>query len=147
MSLPLVEIPPQIRNLLSFYKRKFKRKQYKHFRNLITGLIVSDNKTVQEINDCFRDNDQSSMNRFLTKSEWNVQVINDARIEQIKGLCPLGNGILICDPTLLHKTGKHMEMANYHYSGITKNKEWGHLLVNSFYTDNKGNSFGLENAE
>ena len=89
MSLPLVEIPPQIRNLLSFYKRKFKRKQYKHFRNLINGLIVSDNKTVQEINDCFRDNDQISMNRFLTKSEWNVQVINDARIQQIKGLCPL----------------------------------------------------------
>jgi len=144
MSLPLVEIPPQIRDLLSWYKKNFKRKQYKHFRNLITGLIVSDNKTVQEINDCFRDNDQSSMNRFLTKSDWDIKLINDARIEQIISVCQLGQGILICDPTLLHKTGKHMEMANFHYSGITKKKEWGHLLVNSFYTDNKGNAFPVQ---
>jgi len=141
MSLPLVQIPPQIGKLLSRYKKHFKRKQYKHFRTLITGLIVSDNKTIQEINDCFRDNDQSSLNRFLTKSEWDTNLINDARIKQIKGLCPLGKGILICDPTLLHKTGKHMEMANYHYSGITKKEEWGHLLVNCYYTDNKDNSF------
>ena len=144
MSLPLVEIPPQIRDLLSWYKKNFKRKQYKHFRNLITGLIVSDNKTIQEINDCFRDNDQSSMNRFLTKSDWDIKLINDARIEQIISACLLGQGILICDPTLLHKTGKHMEMANFHYSGITKKKEWGHLLVNSFYTDNKGNAFPVQ---
>ena len=144
MSLPLVEIPPQIRDLLSWYKKNFKRKQYKHFRNLITGLIVSDNKTVQEINDCFRDNDQSSMNGFLTKSDWDIKLINDARIEQIISVCQLGQGILICDPTLLHKTGKHMEMANFHYSGITKKKEWGHLLVNSFYTDNKGNAFPVQ---
>lgn len=141
MSLPLVEVPPQIRSLLSWYKKDFKRKQYKHFRNLITGLIASDNKTIQEINDCFGDNDQSSLNRFLTKSDWNIESINDARINQIISRCPLGNGILICDPTLLHKTGRHMEKVNYHYSGITKKKELGHCLVNSFYTDNKGNSF------
>ena len=141
MSLPLVEIPPQIRSLLSFYKKQFKRMQYKHFRNLITGLIASDNKTIQEINGCFGDNDQSSLNRFLTKSEWDVNSINDARIEQIIKMCHLGQGILICDPTLLHKTGKHMEKVNYHYSSITKKKELGHCLVNSFYTDNKNNSF------
>src|SRR3989344_3385941 len=98
MSLPLVEVPPQIRGLLSFYKKNFKRKQYKHFRNLITGLIASDNKTIQEINDCFGENDQSSLNRFLTKSEWDITSVNDARINQIVSACPLGRGILICDP-------------------------------------------------
>ena len=141
MPLPLVEVPPQIRSLLGWYKKNFKRKQYKHFRNLITGLIASDNKTIQEINDCFGDNDQSSLNRFLTKSDWDINSINDARICQIIKMRPLGRGILICDPTLLHKTGKHMEKVNYHYSGITKKKELGHCLVNSFYTDNKDNSF------
>jgi SRSO17 transposase len=143
MSLPLVETPPQIRSLLSWYKKNFKRRQYKHFRNLITGLIVSDNKTIQEINDSFRDNDQSSMNRFLTKSEWSCDTINDTRLNQIISTCDLGKGIVIFDPTLLHKTGKCMEMANYHYSGTTKKKEWGHLLVNCFYTDNKDNAFPI----
>lgn len=141
MSLPLVEVPPQIRSLLGWYKKNFKRKQYKHFRNLITGLIASDNKTIQEINDCFGDNDQSSLNRFLTKSDWDIKSINDARIEQVISMCHLGKGILICDPTLLHKTGRHMEKVNYHYSSITKKKELGHCLVNSFYTDNRDNSF------
>ena len=30
-----------------------------------------------------------------------------------------------------------MEKANYHYSGITKKKEWGYFFVNSFFTDGK----------
>ena len=38
---------------------------------------------------------------------------------------------------MLHKTGKHMEKVNYHYSGTTKKKELGHLLVNCFFTDGK----------
>ena len=125
MSLPLVEVPPQIRSLLSFYKKNFKRKQYNHFRNLIIGLIASDNKTIQEITDCFGDNDQSSLNRLLTKSNWSCDSINDARICQIIKMCTLGQGILICDPTLLHKSSRHMEKVNYHYSGITKKKELG----------------------
>lgn len=59
------------------------------------------------------------------------------RISQIKKKCDIKKGILICDPTMLHKSGKHMEKANYHYSGMTKKKEWGHCFVNSFFTDGK----------
>jgi hypothetical protein len=135
MSLPLVEIPSQLKKLLSFYKKHFTRPQYKHFRNLIVGLIVSDNKTIQEINDCFNDCDQSSLNRFLTKTEWNWKKINDSRISQIKSHSQIKRGVLIVDPSMLHKTGKKMERANYHYSGVTKDKEWGHLLVDSFFSD------------
>lgn len=126
-----------MRDLLSFYKKCFSRPQYKNFRDLIIGLIVSDNKTIQEIADCFGRVDQSSLNRFITNSEWNENEINDARLCQLKGKLHLKNGILICDPTLLHKTGRHMEKANYHYSGMTKETEWGHCLVNSLFTDGK----------
>ncbi len=135
MSLPIKEIPASLRNFLSFYKKCFSRPQYKNFRDFITGLIVSDNKTIQEIADCFGRVDQSSLNRFITFSEWDELKINDVRISQIKQKLNLKKGILICDPTMLHKTGKHMEKANYHYSGVTKEKEWGHCLVNSFFTD------------
>ncbi len=38
---------------------------------------------------------------------------------------------------MLHKSGRHMEKANYHYSGMTKKEEWGHCFVNSFFTDGK----------
>lgn len=137
MSLPIKEVPARVKTLLSFYKKNFTRPQYKNFRDFILGLIVSDNKTVQEIADCFGRVDQSSLNRFLTCSDWDSKKINDKRISQIKRHNRLGKGILICDPTLLHKFGKEMEYANYHYSGMTKKEEWGHFLVNSFFTNDK----------
>lgn len=137
MSLPLKEIPATVKKLLSFYKRQFTRPQYKNFRDLICGLIVSDNKTIQEIADCFGRLDQSNLNRFLTLSQWDEKKINDSRISQIKRVLNLKKGILICDPTMLHKSGKHMEKANYHYSGMTKGEEWGYCFVNSFFTDGK----------
>lgn len=137
MALPIREIPTRMKTLLSWYKKQFTRPQYKNFRDFILGLIVSDNKTVQEIADCFGRVDQSSMNRFLTCSDWDEKKINDKRIAQIKKKCALGKGILICDPTMIHKSGKKMEYANYHYSGMTKKEEWGYFLVNSFFTDGK----------
>ena len=135
LSLPIKETPASLRKLLSFYKKCFSRPQYKNFRDLIVGLIVSDNKTIQEIADCFGRTDQSSLNRFVTLAEWDEHEINSVRLSQLKKMLHPKKGILICDPTLLHKTGRHMEKANYHYSGMTKKVEWGHCLVNSFFTD------------
>ena len=141
ISLPIREIPKKLKSLLRDYKKYFTKPQFKHFTNLITGLIISDRKNIQEINDCFNKCDQSSLNRFLTKSEWDWKKINDIRLRQIKKRRKLTKGILICDPTMLHKTGKEMEKANYHYSGMTKQTEWGHLLLDSFFLDRNDNSF------
>jgi len=134
MSLPVIETPNQLKKYLNDYRYLFTKPQFSHFSNLITGLIVSDNKTIQEINDCFAKKDQSNLNRFVTSSDWSEEEVNDIRIYQAKKM-PLKKGILILDPTMLHKTGKHMEKVNYHYSGTTKKKELGHLLVNCFFTD------------
>ena len=135
MSLPIKDVPVRFKALLSFYKKCFTRPQYKNFRDFVFGLIVSDNKTIQEINDCFGRVDQSSLNRFLTCSEWDPAKINNKRISQIKSRQKLKKGIFICDPTFLQKFGKMMEYANYHYNGMTKKEEWGYFLVNSFFTD------------
>ena len=136
MSLPLTEIPAQIKRSLNDYRGIFTNPQFAHFQRLITGLIVSDNKTIQEINDCFNESDQSSLNKFLTLSPWDKDDLEEIRMKQVKKI-HLEKGILIIDPTLLHKTGKHMEKANYHYDGLTKSKKWGHLLVQSIFTDGK----------
>src|SRR3989338_7368323 len=134
MSLPVIETPSQLKKYLNDYRSIFTKPQFNHFSNLITGTIVSDNKTIQEINDCFAEKDQSNLNRFVNSSDWNEEKVNDIRISQAKKM-PLKKGIIILDPTMLHKTGKHMEKVNYHYSGTTKQKELGHLLVNCFFTD------------
>jgi hypothetical protein len=135
MSLPIQEIPHRFKALLSWYKKCFTKPQYKNFRDFVLGLIVSDKKTVQEINDCFGRVDQSSLNRFLTCSDWNPEKVNNKRISQIKSHHTLRKGVLICDPTFLQKFGKKMQYANYHYNGMTKKEDWGYFLVNSFFTD------------
>jgi len=132
MSIPIIETPKELKNSLEDYRAIFTKPQFNHFQNLITGIIVSDNKTLQEINDCFGEKDQSSLNRFMTCSNWAEEKVEQVRINQIKNK-NISKGFMIIDPTMLHKTGKHMEKANYHYSGTTKGKEWGHLLVNSLF--------------
>jgi len=141
MSLPIIEKPHQLMANLEAYRKIFTKPQFNHFRRLIAGLIISDNKTIQEINDCFNECDQSSLNKFLTLSSWDREEVEKFRMKQVKKL-NLSNGILIIDPTLLHKTGKHIEKANYHYDGLTKEKEWGHQLVHTIFTDGK-NEFPL----
>jgi len=45
-------------------------------------LITSENKTVAGISSNLIDNsDQNSMNRFLTKYNWNTEELNDKRLE------------------------------------------------------------------
>ena len=132
MSFPIIETPKELRKSLEAYRKSFTKPQFKHFQNLITGLIVSDNKTLQEINDCFGEKDQSSLNRFMTCPNWDEKEVEEIRMNQIK-VRNISKGFMIVDPTMLHKTGKHMEKENYHYSGTTKEKEWGHLLVNSLF--------------
>jgi len=126
-------MPVEIKRNLKVYRQAFTKPQFKQFQKLILGLIVSDNKTLQEINDCFGDTNQSSFNRFVTESPWDKEDVNKIMVKQMKPYLEKDNGILIVDPTMLHKTGKHMEYAGYHYSGITKEKEWGHLLVDSLF--------------
>ena len=127
MSLPIIEKPYQLMANLEVYRNMFTKPQFDHFKRLIAGLIISDNKTIQEINDCFGEKDQSSLNRFVTCSDWDEDEVEQIRVNQIKEK-NISKGFMIVDPTMLHKTGKHMEKANYHYSGTTKEKEWDIFL-------------------
>jgi SRSO17 transposase len=145
MSLPIVNVPPVLNKLLARYDCFFTKPQRKHFRKFITGLIVSENKTLQEINDSFRKCDQSSLNRFVSHSDWNLDDLNKLRLQQVKEHLSLKKkGVLIVDESLSHKTGKKMELAGIHRSGVSKRLEWGHMLVNAFYTDADNNKFPVK---
>lgn len=132
MNLQYKEIPRGLKKFLKPYLTRLTKPQQKHFSTLITGLIVNDNKTLQEISDALSEKNQSSLNRFLNNHD--LSALNDLRLARIQRALPTrDDGILIIDDTLAHKTGKHMEAAGFHRSGITKQKEWGHNLVNSYY--------------
>ncbi|MCK5283568.1 MAG: IS701 family transposase [Nanoarchaeota archaeon] len=145
MSMPIICTPPILNNLFNPYRHFFTKPQFKHFKNLVTGLIVSENKTIQEINDSFGQKDQSSLNRFVSHSSWDLDKLNLLRLENTKNCLSLKKkGAIIIDESLLHKTGEKMELAGFHRSGITKNIEWGHMAVNAFYTDSDNNDFPVK---
>lgn len=144
MSLPIVCIPPVLNKLFEHYRKFFTKPQFKHFKRLVTGLIVSENKTIQEINDGFGKTNQSNLNRFVN-SEIDMDGLNSLRLKHVKEHLPLKKrGALIIDESLLHKTGKKMELAGIHRSGITKKLEWGHMTVNSLYVDSQDNEFPVK---
>lgn len=145
MSMPIVCIPPVLNKLFVPYRALYTKPQFGHFTRLVTGLIVCPKKTLQEINDAFGKRNQSNLNRFVTESPWNKEELNLVRLQQVQEHLKLEEkGILVIDESLTHKTGKHMELAGYHRSGVTKRTEWGHMLVNSLYTDDSGNKFPVK---
>lgn len=139
MSLPIVYTPPVLNRLFKPYKSFLSKPQFKHFKRFITGLIVSNNKPLQEINDAFWERNQSNLNRFING---NIDAVglNRLRLRQIKDtLCLRKKGIILIDESLLHKIGRKMDLAGSHRSGIIKKIEWGYMIVNCVYTDTDGN--------
>ncbi len=126
------EVPKGLDKLMPDYKSAFSKPQFDNFEMMVSGLIIHDKKTIQEINDAFSKKNQSSLNRFATKSEWSMDAIKSIRIIQIKRIPEMKSCVtLVFDDSLAHKTGKKMEKAGYHRSGVTKKIEWGHCIVNS----------------
>ena len=142
MSLPIESKPLILVKQLNYYKNFFSKRQFEHFKRLIIGLIVSKNTTLQEINDLFCETNQSSLNRFVSHSKFDLNDLNRLRLSQVNDKISFREkGILIIDESLKHKTGREMELAGFHRSGITKKIEWGHMVVNSLYSDLENNIF------
>lgn len=132
MSLQFKEIPRGLKKSLRPYLKALTKPQRAHFTSFIAGLVIHDKKTIQEINDELSKKDQSSLNRSI--HTWNGERLNEVRLAYVQRKLPTrDDGLIIVDDTLAHKTGRHMEAAGFHRSGITKQKEWGHNIVNSYY--------------
>lgn len=127
------EVPRGLRRFLRPYLKALSKPQRAHFLVLIAGLVVHDNKTIQEINDALSTGDQSCLNRFVHGCDF--QALNELRLDYVQRKLPSrDDGLLIVDDSLAHKTGRKMEKAGRHRSGVTKRVEWGHKVVNSYYT-------------
>jgi SRSO17 transposase len=146
MTTPITAYPSVVANNLKHFKEFFSKPQMEHFAQYLTGLIVSDNRTIQGINDnfVFR-KDQSNLNRFLTESDWDEEGVERKRIELIKqeleGMSAK-NGALYLDDTLCHKRGEKIEGVGKYYDSANNTYTLGHNLVTSQLTI-KGRQFPL----
>jgi hypothetical protein len=140
--LPLVEIPEIVRHYASFFSSVFSKEALEQFQRYVSGLIVSENKTVTGINRIFVIDvrNQSSLNRWLTESPFSVEDLNRARLQllaSLPGTTMKSKGVLSIDDTLLTHYGQHFEKIAYLYDSTQGCYVWAHNLVNLHYSEDQ----------
>lgn len=111
----IIHFPHIVQQILNDFADLFPNEpQRRHFAEYLTGLFVADRKNVSSINREFaQTTDQSCLNRFLTDTNWNVQHLNQRRLDLLQhdpstrysdqGVIPIDNtlvdhhGLLIPD--------------------------------------------------
>jgi hypothetical protein len=110
------------------------------FQRYISGLVVSENKTVEGINRLFvfESRNQSSLNRLLTTSPFSLEELNQARLgllASVPGTRMKVKGVLSVDDTLLTHFGHHFEEIAWLYDSAQQRFVWAHNLVTIHYSD------------
>jgi len=150
MRLPIVQFPKIVEeNLSTFASVLTTEEQKKHFCEYVTGLIAGDKATITAINDLFLNkNDQSALNKFMTRSEWDEEAMNLCRIQmELARLYqrPISEaaGRLILDDTLAHHTRCSMDALAYLWDHSIKRNVWAHNVVTSYYV-NRSDQFPID---
>jgi hypothetical protein len=138
--VPLVAIPDLVQHYSPFFASVFSPAALQQFQRYISGLIVSENKTVDGINRLFvlDVRHQSSLNRLLTESPFSVGALHQARLallQSLSGTQMKPKGVLSLDDTLLAHYGKHFDKIAYLYDHTQNCYVWAHNLVNLHYSD------------
>jgi hypothetical protein len=129
-----------LKGLLEEFRPCFSKPQFRNFSTYTLGLVACEGKkNIDAINRCFMNaKDQSTLNRFLTASPWNLQRFEEKRLQLARTHLPVkegSTGFLIIDDTINRKTGKHMENAGYHYDSAEGKAVWGHDIVTTHYVN------------
>ncbi len=138
--LPLVEFPTLVKHYESFFKDVFSPAALIEFERYISGLIVSENKTIEGINRLMmvESRNQSSLNRLLTESPYEVEELNHARLqmlESVAGTKIKPKGVLSIDDTLLIHYGQEFEEIAKLYDPVSESYVMAHNLVTLHYSD------------
>ncbi len=139
---PLVEIPELVKHYAHFFEEVFSAEAFLEFERYISGLIVSENKTVDGINRLFvnESRNQSSLNRLLTASPFSLEELNRARLAMLASLPGAQikpKGVLSVDDTLLIHYGQEFEKIAQLFDPVSQNYVWAHDLVTIHYSDDE----------
>jgi len=138
--IPLVEFPELVQHYAPHFARVFSPEAFVQFKRYLSGLIVSENKTVDGINRLFviESRNQSSLNRLLTESPFSLADLNQARLGLLNRLPATRlkpHGVLSVDDTLLTHYGQHFEHIAKLYDPVNNCYVWAHNLVTLHYSD------------
>ena len=81
--IPVVEFPEVVEHYGPYFEKVFSAEALVEFKRYVSGLLVSENKTVDGINRLLvvESRNQSSLNRLLTESPFSLACLNQARLD------------------------------------------------------------------
>lgn len=120
---------------LNVFRGVFYSRSFDLFARYVTGLLLSENKTVDGLNSVFIEKtDQSNVNRLLTEYPWHkTDFVDELCLLFKQHKIPSSFSFFLLDDTLLEKVGKHIESAGYHYDHTKNAYVFGHQIVTSGY--------------
>ncbi|MBV7334151.1 transposase [Chloroflexi bacterium TSY] len=140
MQLPIVNVAPLVREHSETFRSVFaNRKQFRHFENYLTGLMVLDNKSMANIARCILDSaDKTNISRYLSEAPWRAEKLNDERIGYMKSETAQyqrseSESVLAIDDTLCEHVGSLFEYIDTHYNHSNGQHPLAHNLVTSHY--------------
>jgi hypothetical protein len=140
--IPLLDIPEIVQHYAPYFRSVFSEAALIQFQRYISGLIVSENKTIEGINRLFvvETRNQSSLNRLLTESPFSVEALDEARLELLQNQPETrikAKGVLSLDDTLLSHYGRCFEKIAWLYDPALRCHTWAHNLVGLHYSDDQ----------
>jgi hypothetical protein len=138
--VPLVAFPALVQHYAPQFAHVFSPDAWVEFERYLSGLLVSENKTVDGINRlCVHaSRNQSSLNRLLTASPFSLDDLNHARLKllaRLPGTQMKRQGVLSLDDTLLIHYGQHFEHITKLFDPVERRYVWAHDLVTLHYSD------------
>lgn len=140
MQLPIVAPAPIVSQHAEAFKDLFEnQKQYRHFQNYLTGLIVLPNKSMANISRCILDSaDKTNLSRFMSESPWFQDQVNHRRLRYLHQETKLvrkskSESALVIDDSLCEHVGSLFEYVDRHYDHADDSYPIAHNPVTSHY--------------
>jgi hypothetical protein len=122
----------QVNSHLSFLRKCFTKRGFRHVICYINGLITLNRKTVKQISKASIDEiDQSLLNRILTEACFNQQELEERYLKKIAYLTKGYEISLIFDDTLVERNGKKVEETQSHKDHTNNDFLTGHEFFTS----------------
>jgi len=140
MQLPIVSVAPLVKEHSEIFRSVFaNRKQFRHFENYLTGLMVLENKSMTNLARCILDSaDKTNISRYLSEAPWRVEHRNDQRVSYMKTQTEpykrsAAESVLAIDDTLCEHVGSLFAYVDNHYNHGNGQHPLAHNLVTSHY--------------
>jgi len=145
----IVEYPTIVKEAMEQYEELFANEpERKHFAEYLTGLLVAQRKTVLGINSEFAvTTDQSCLNRWLSEVKWDVNKLNEKRLELMQKNHTTRysfQGVIAIDNVLIDHEGKLIEDVGWFWDHADKRNMIAHDYLISNYVCTSLKHYPLE---